>query len=85
MTGLKCATRNVSYQSAVRGLFEIRLGSVQAPFGICPGFVRGLFGIRLGSVQAPFGPISDQNFRSQKVKISKIFYYAAVAAAAAAP
>ena len=34
---------------------------------------RDLFGIRLGSVRNPFVPILDQNFRSQKFKISKIF------------
>ena len=37
------------------------------------GSARGPFGVRSGSVRAPFGPISDQNFRSQKFKISKIF------------
>ena len=44
---------------------------------------KGPFGIRSGSVRVPFGPISDQNFRSQKFKISEISICAAVAAAGA--
>ena len=39
------------------------------PFEVRSGSVRGPFGIHSGSVWAPFGPISEQNFRSQKLKI----------------
>ena len=53
--------------------FSQKILFAAGPFGVRAGSVRGPFGVRLGSVRAPFGPISDQNFRSQKFKISKIF------------
>ena len=56
-----------------KGGLHLVIRCVQALFGDQNGFVRGPFGVRSGSVRAPFGPILDQNFRSQKFKISKIF------------